>query len=311
MGAPVVFVAHRGAGRGAFARVWPPVAAALQVAGIDHEVLPTTRAGAAGELARQAADDGARAVLAVGGDGTLSEVVDGLLAGRQELPGTLAVGVVPAGRGSDYARGVARDRDVPAILARLGRWLAGDVSAARLVDAGEVAFVSGGPRRFINAAGVGFSPAVSRRTARLPAALGAAMYTVAGLVSILDWRERRVRLHWDDGSLTEEAVESVELALGPYEGGGMLVAPAADPSDGLFEAVVIGAVGRLEMLTFSWRVRDGAHLTSPRVRVRRTSRLGIEVIDGRGPLWGQADGELLGRDPFEFRVLPSALRFLC
>ena len=91
----------------------------------------------------------------------------------------------------------------------------------------------------------------------------------------------------------------------------MRVAPDADPSDGLFDVVTFEATSRTELLTFSWRIRSGDHLRSPRVAVRRTTRLAIAARDERGPLYLQADGELLGRDPFEFEILPAALSFVC
>ncbi len=331
---PLSFIAHPGAGRGAFARAWPPVAEALAAAGLEHDVQLTTRPLEAAEMAGRAAREGTRLVVAVGGDGTLHEVVNGLLTSglpAEELP---ALGLVPAGRGSDYARGLGLPDDPAALVARFAAAVEGDPGALHPIDVGEATYrasplVAGRPtppspladeppedpatpvvRHFINTAGVGFSPFVAQRTARFPAQLGAFLYTAAALLTIIDWRERGLRLRWADGSEEERAVESIELALGRYEGGGMLVAPEADPSDGLFDAVVIGAVSRVEMTTFAWRVRSGDHLRSPRVEVRRTPGLVVTVADGRGPLFLQADGELLGRDPIAFRVLPSALRFV-
>ena len=324
-GAPLRFVAHPGAGRGAFARRWPPMAAALAERGVDHVVELTSRAGEATELARRAADDGARLVVAVGGDGTLHEVVNGLLStGLPAGEGPL-VGLVPAGRGSDYARGIGLPADPGALVDRMVAALQGDPSAVHVVDAGEVRYrpthsiagrpldgAAGDPARrwFVNAAGTGFSTFIAQRVSRFPGRLGAYLYTVAGLVTILDWRDRLVEFGWDDGTRDEVRVESVEVALGPYEGGGMRVAPGADPSDGLFDVVTIGAIRRLETLTFSWRIRSGDHLRSPAVSIRRTRSLTIRALDDGGPLYLQADGELLGRDPFRFDVVPSALRFV-
>lgn len=332
-GPPLQFIAHPGAGRGAFAHRWPAMAEALRERGLAHEVQLTTRALEAAELARRAADEGARLVVAVGGDGTLHEVVNGLLAGGVrglDLPG---VGLVPAGRGSDYARGLGVPQGAEALVGRFAAFLDGDAEAARWVDIGEATFrpttlVAGRPRpaspladdrpeasavsrHFINGAGIGFSPFVAQRTGRFPARLGPYLYTAAALLTIIDWRERTVRLAWAEGGAEELAIESLELALGPYEGGGMLVAPNADPSDGLFDAVIVGAVSRLEMTTFAWRIRSGDHLRSPRVSVRRTAGVVVTAADDGGPLYLQADGELLGRDPFAFRVLASALRFVC
>ena len=341
--ARVVVIAHPGAGRGAFARVWPAVAVALDALGVGYDVRLTTRALEAAEFAHQAAEAGSSLVLAVGGDGTLHEVVNGLLHDHttgsahadHRLP---TLGLVPAGRGGDYARGLHVPSDPLVLAERFAAVVAGDPTAARPVDIGQAtyratALVAGRPapeppiveaplevgadgggdrqaRYFINGAGVGFSPFVAQRTARFPPRLGAYLYTAASLLTIVDWRDRSLRLRWGDGDEETRAVESIELALGGYEGGGMHVAPDADPTDGLFDAVLIDATSRWELVTFAWRIRSGDHIRSPQVEVRRTDALSVEVADGRGPVYLQADGELLGRDPFTFRMLPSALRFV-
>lgn len=331
MPAPLRFVAHSGAGRGAFRKVWPPLAEALSARGLDHEVALTEDAGHAAELARQAVEEGARLIVGVGGDGTLHEIVNAVLGEADRAPDGIAVGLVPAGRGSDYARGLGFDPSPAALAARFAAALEGDASATRRVDLGEVTYrpsmlVAGRPigprpavggeraiRRFINEAGIGFSPFVAQRTARFPARLGAWLYTVAGVVTIVDWRHRELALEWDGGERVEDRVEgrfaSIELAIGRYAGGGMLVAPDAQLDDGLFDAVVIGEAGRAELLSFSWRLRSGDHLRSPVVAVRRAATLSAEVLDHRGALYLQADGELLGRDPVAFRILPDALTF--
>ncbi|KRT64127.1 MAG: diacylglycerol kinase catalytic domain-containing protein [Chloroflexi bacterium CSP1-4] len=332
--APIVVIAHPGAGRGAFARVWPAVARELEARSIAFDVRLTTRAMEAADFARQAAAEGASLVLSVGGDGTLHEVVNGLLADDRTARDLPALGLVPAGRGSDYARGLDLPRHPASLAARFAAAVAGDPEAAHPVDVGEVTYrpshlVAGRPapeppvelaaepdngeravRRFINGAGVGFSPFVAQRTARFPARLGAYLYTAAALLTIVDWGERRVALRWAEGTEEDRAVESIELALGGYEGGGMHVAPGADPSDGLFDAVLVDATSRYELFTFAWRIRSGDHLRSPRVELRRTAGLEVAAADGRGPIYLQADGELLGRDPFAFRMLPAAVRFV-
>jgi diacylglycerol kinase (ATP) len=327
MPAPLRFVAHAGAGRGAFRRVWPPLAEALSERGVEHEVVLTEGAGHAAELTRLAIADGARVIVGVGGDGTLHEIVNGVLGEADRAPEGVAVGLVPAGRGSDYARGLGFDPSPAALATRFGAALEGDPSATRRVDVGEVtyrpsALVAGRPigpgsaigggravRRFVNEAGIGFSPFVAQRTARFPASLGAWLYTVAGLVTIVDWRHRELALEWDGADHVEGRFASIELAIGRYAGGGMLVAPDARLDDGLFDAVVIGEAGRTELFSFSWRLRSGDHLRSPVVSVRRAATLSAEVRDERGPLYLQADGELLGRDPVAFRILPGALSF--
>jgi diacylglycerol kinase (ATP) len=124
---------------------------------------------------------------------------------------------------------------------------------------------------------------------------------------MIDWRHRGLSLTWDDGTTTTGRFASVELALGKYTGGGMRLVADVDLSDGLFDVLMIGEPSRLEFLTFSWRVRTADHLRSPRCSTRRTASLRAEATDGRGPVYLQADGELLGRDPVTFTILPGAL----
>jgi len=291
-------------------------------------VVLTEEEGHAAQLARQAVEEGARLIVGVGGDGTLHEVVNGILGETDRAPDGVIVGLVPAGRGSDYARGLGFDTGPHALVARYAAALEGDPSAARRVDAGEVtyrpsALVAGRPiggaegaigaeqakRRFVNEAGIGFSPFVAQRTARFPARLGGWLYTVAGIVTIIDWRHRDLALTWDGGERQEGRFASVEVALGRYAGGGMLLAPGAVLDDGLFDVLTIGEAGRAELFSFSWRLRSGAHLSSAVVAVRHARELTAKALDDRGPIYVQADGELLGRDPVSFRILPDALAF--
>jgi diacylglycerol kinase family enzyme len=289
-----------------------------------------------------------RLVVAVGGDGTLHEVVNGVVGDADRAPDATAVGLVPAGRGSDYARGLGFDVAPSALATRFAAAMEGDPAATRRVDLGEVMYrasptVAGRPapedleplraiggdrgdgasaesgehpqarRVFINEAGIGFSPFVAQRTARFPARLGAWLYTLAGIVTIIDWRHRLLDVTWGDGDgpgfPSPARFASLEVALGRYAGGGMLVAPGSILDDGLFDVVAIGEAGRLELLSFSWRLRSGTHVSSPVVRVDRTSSLAVRAVDDRGPVYLQADGELLGRDPVTFRVLPDSLAF--
>lgn len=330
---PLRFIAHPGAGRAAFSRRWPAIGEALARRSLEHEVAVTEGAGHAAELAAQAVADGARLVVAVGGDGTLHEVVNGVVGESERAPEGVMVGLVPAGRGSDYARGLGFDTTPQGLVGRFEAAVEGDPAAVRRVDLGEVIYrpsatVAGRPaeaafgppgddatdaprrrRIFVNEAGIGFSPFVAQRTARLPARLGAWLYTLAGIVTIIDWRHRDLALSWEEEPQERALFASVELCLGRYAGGGMLLAPGAVLDDGVFDVVTIGEAGRAELLSFSWRLRSGAHLSSAVVAVRQVRSLSVEAVDGRGPVYLQADGELLGRDPVAFRILRRALAF--
>lgn len=287
------------AGRGTVARDWDRLLADFGRDGRDASGSLTREPGHATELARQARRDGNDLVVAVGGDGTVHEVVNGLLADGTgvDVP-TLCV--VAAGSGCDYLRTF----DAPgAERASSGR--AGSDSPSRLVDIGGVTCQGrDGPhtRYFVNIAEVGIGAAVARRAARLPRALGRGVYLVSFCLTLPGYRRRQGRVVM--GAATHDgAVTNVVVAIGRYFGGGMLVAPRADPGDGLFD-VQVQFGSRLDYGLAVPKVFRGTHVPHPRVREERAAS--VEVLcDPPAPV--EADGEVLGTTPATFRVLPGAL----
>src|SRR5581483_5136137 len=280
-------VLNPAAGGGRARRRWPALRAALAAAGVEVAWAETAGPGAATALAREAA---ARwpLVVAAGGDGTVNEVVNGLVDEAGVARATL--GVLPLGRGGDAARNLGLARTPAAAVARLA---AGDDVA---VDLGRVEAAGAAPRWFVDAAGVGLDADVAARAAggggTLPYLLG-----VARAVGRHRPTETVVRV--DDGPVWTGAASAVIVANGPCFGGGMRVAPAADPRDGRLDVVVLGALGRAELLWWLPRVYRGGHLANPEVRVHRARRVRVDAAQAR-PL--EIDGELGGTTPVTFAV---------
>ncbi|HYZ92347.1 MAG TPA: diacylglycerol kinase family protein [Actinomycetota bacterium] len=278
------------AGRGKTA--WNEISARLGGA----ELLMTERPGHATELARRATH--LDLAVAAGGDGTVNEVVNGLLTAEGTAP---ALGVLPLGSGCDYAKTFDIPHDVAAACELI-------MSAREpiAVDAGEIRCRRGDEavvRHFANIAEVGIGPEVVARATRLPRALGPAMYFASFCLTLPRYERRSARITMDaeryDGPLT-----NLVVAIGRVFGGGMRVAPGADPSDGRFD-VQIQFGSKVDYVRGIAKVYRGTHLPHPRIREATAAVIEAECTP---PGLIEADGEVVGTTPATFRVLPGALR---
>jgi diacylglycerol kinase (ATP) len=284
--------------------VLPRLSAALRARGIVHDQALTEGPGHATQLAREAVEDhGRRFVVAVGGDGTVHEVVNGLVdAATGELRGDDPVlGIVAGGTGCDLTRTFGLDRSPEVVAAHLD----GDQTVR--MDLGRVHLVgTGGDQRtllFANVAEAGYGGLVTDLANRLPRRLGTARYALAiiGAVSRFKLVESVVTV---DQGTTAEAMSNVIVANGQFFGGGLHVAPRALPYDGKFN-VQVWQGKPLDVLRAGPELRKGTHLA--RADVREWQSATVE-IDAERPLLIEADGEVLGTTPATFDVLANVLR---
>ncbi|HVL81655.1 MAG TPA: diacylglycerol kinase family protein [Actinomycetota bacterium] len=276
------------------------LAAALRHAGLDAEVAVTEGPAHGVDLARSARDRGEPLVVAAGGDGTVHEVVNGLLApgGPSDPP---ILGVLPLGSGCDYVKTFGIPHDLAKACAVIA-----DPRPAVAVDAAEVTYTTpeGSRTRYLaNIAEVGIGPEVVDRAARLPRALGPALYLVAFWLVLPRYERRRATVRIGaaafDGRLTNLVVANARVF-----GGGMRVAPAADPADGLLD-VQVHTASKPDYVRNIGKVFKGTHLPHPRIAEFRGP---VVEVTCDPPALIEADGEVLGTTPATFRVLPGALR---
>lgn len=285
------------AGGGRARPFWERCAAQCAAKRLDLEIFETRRRGDAADRAAAAGD---RLVIAVGGDGTAHEVVNGLL--RRRGNGTPRFGaLLRAGTAGDLARSLpspSRPELVPEWITT-SRW--------RPVDAGRLS-TSSGRRYFINVADAGIGAEVVRRAARGPAWVGGTGNFLGGaVVSLLKHRNASVRLRLDDGPVLRRRVRTIAVANGAYLGGGMWIAPKADVNDGLFEVVTIGDVGRWLGIRSLPMLYRGTHGKLKQVEFGRARRV---EIDADQPVGVEADGELAGTTPAVFEIIPGALQVI-
>ena len=288
-----VFLVNPAAEGGAVGRRWPKLAQRAAALGLSGDALLSERPGQLGELAARAADDGASLVVAVGGDGTVNEVVQGL-AGRDGVE----LAVIPRGTGWDFARtyGIPRKLDDAIAVAREGR--------TRQIDLGRATFRDG-QSYFANVASAGMSGAIAKRTNETSKALGGKVsYAWATFAVFARWRNDEV-LVTVDGERREARMHDVIVANGRYFGGGMMILPEAEPDDGLFDVLLIGDLTKRDLLLTLPKTYKGRHLPHPKAELLRGA---VVEIDAPQPLPVELDGEQPGTTPVRLEVVPKALR---
>lgn len=266
------------AGRGAARWAKDPVARAFRAQGWKVDVVETEHPGHGGPLAAQAVQAGAQCIVAVGGDGAVHEVANGLLAARSSA----VLGVVPIGSGNDFAKLVGvHGHDVSRAVARIV------TARERLFDAGRVL-----NEYFVNSLGFGFGPAVVKTRNAMPGLKGFLSYLVPVVRTFARFQPPLFEVE-ADGFQERGRMMMVEVCNGTTAGGSYRFAPDADPTDGRIDACLIRRVGLLRFLVALPRVMRGTHVRMPEVAMVRTTQLRIRSPEE--PLLLHLDGEL--REP--------------
>ena len=291
------FLVNPASGNGSTGKRWPELARRASALGLEGETFFSERPGHLIELARDAVAGGATLVIAVGGDGTLNEVVNGV-AGRD-----VDLATIPLGTGMDFGR----TYEIPTKFDDAVRVaLAGDV---RTIDAGRVTYRTWAgetaERYFANVSSVGMSGAVAQRANGMSKMLGGRVTFFYALTRVfLEWQNTEVTVQLDDAE-RRGRMHDVIVANGVWHGGGMKLAPDAVPDDGQFDVVLIGDVSKADFLTTAPKIYKGRHVHHPKVEVLRSKRV---EVDAPVQLPIELEGEQVGTTPATFEIAPGALR---
>lgn len=268
------------AARGRARKVRDLVVRILERHATTFEVLETERRGHATDLARSST---AGTVVAVGGDGTIQEVVNGLMGSGKRL------GIIPAGSGNDFIKALGVSRDPSVALESLLR------RTSRTIDIGMISLWSKNAescRYFVNGVGIGFDAEVAARTASVRFVSGFGVYFVSVLRTLGSYRAPRVQLTVDGERLIGPRL-LVAIGNGPCAGGKFYLTPRADVTDGLLDVCAIDSMGVPAILRLMPRVMRGAHLEMDAVRYLTGRKIEL-TADRTFPV--HADGEVLGRE---------------
>jgi YegS/Rv2252/BmrU family lipid kinase len=302
---------------------WPKIKSQLDAAGVDYNTHHNNQTGDATLQARAALKSGEQLIVVVGGDGTLSEAAEGFFQFNDDierLPTTInpdaTLAVLPAGTGDDFARGLRRKRAplpdwIDALIAYVrapeARALPIDVLYGRC-DGFQTPFIC------LNASTMGIGGETASRVAAQGGFMrkfsGEFRFVFAAVGALAVWRERRVRITVDGRLVADGPMNLVGVANGLYAGGGMMFSTSARIDDGLLDVVTASGLNRKNVVTELSRIHTGGHLSNPKVSLTQGARVRIETLLLQDAMMLEADGNVRGVTPVEFRVIPGALRFL-
>ena len=304
-----LFIVNPASARGATLRAWENARRELIAAGATFDEHMTARPGEATEVAREALNSGVARIVAVGGDGTLSEVVNGYFdACGAVIDSNAAIGLLPSGTGSDFRRSLGLTSRSDSIRTLIS-------SETRLLDAARADFCDRDGasvcRSFINVASFGLggdvSALVNKWRESLPSWIGgSARFAAAAIAALGRYKNVEVSLRLDERAMTINS-NLIVVANGRFAGGGMMLAPHAELDDGLLDVIVTDGVSRLDVIRELPRIQRGAHLKNPKVTEIRAREVSIGTEE---PMAIDLDGEMVGFTPAHLSVLPSAIRFL-
>lgn len=299
VGGAVLAVVNPAAGGGRCRKLAPAAMARLRESGLEVEIAETRAPGEGGRLAAAAYDRGVRRFVAVGGDGTAHEVLNGLLprALSADPDQRVILGFLPLGTGNSFLRDFTdrgADHAVEALVT--GRSRACDV--LRLTHARGELF-------YTNILSMGFVADVATLANRRFKQFGAAGYALAVVVETVSLAPRSVRLRIDDGPWRTEQTTFISINNSRFTGGSMIMAPPADTADGKADVVIARAMGRLALLAAFPRIFAGTHLELPVVSHETAQRIEIDVGE---PVDLMVDGEVVTELPRAVDVLPGAIQ---
>lgn len=298
-----VIVLNPRSGNGRTGRLWPSFQAEIAKHITDFEPAFTERPLHAIELTRNAIRAGAETIVALGGDGTINEVVNGFFDGGRLVREGVKLGVISGGTGGDFIKTLGIPKTLPEAAAALAS------GKTILCDAGRIECTdhdgSRIERYFINIADFGMGGEIVDMVNRTTKFFGGFITFFLGMFrAAATYKNKRVTLAVDGERIGERSVRNVIIANGRYFGGGMRIAKEAAPDDGLFEMIVIGGIGTLGGTLFVRRMYRGDILDHPLVERFKGRRLDAES-DERVLL--DVDGEQVGRLPASFELIPACI----
>jgi YegS/Rv2252/BmrU family lipid kinase len=294
------------AGGRSVGREWPRISRQLQKSGVSFDYEFTKGTGDAIEIAKRATDGGYQRLIAVGGDGTVNEVANGILCSTNSI--STILGIVSTGTAHAFTHSLGIDKD----SVNASAFLSGQGSASVDVGVGQCCSQGQNIKRFfVNEASIGFTAEVVDAWKSLPNCFGnrvnLVLRAVSGYKSLVTHRNKMVRVRM--GNEVESInICAVVVANGQYMANRMQIAPQARINDGLLDAVIVSNLARFEMLKIQPKLYNGSHIRHTMIREKKTTTITIESDE---QLLVEADGELLGGSPASFWVIPSALTVCC
>jgi diacylglycerol kinase (ATP) len=300
-------VVNPASGAGRAGRDWAQVLTWLPSSGLPYEVVMTTRPNEATEITQRQVLASRPVVVAVGGDGTLNEVVNGFFRNGAPLPTATKLAMVPLGTGGDFRRTLRIPVDPRQAVEVLRSGM------VRRLDAGCVTYQGAdgttGTRHFINIADAGLGGDVVFQMGNGTKRFGSAAYTLAGLRALLGYKNKPMTVDIDGVAHQLARAQQVVVANCQFFGGGMRMAPAASPTDGVFDVILVKDAGKVETMRGMNDIRSGRHLeqANPKIELMYGKRISVSSPQ---KVRIDVDGEAVGFLPALFEIQPGAIEFI-
>ncbi len=300
----VLVILNPWAGRGTAGRRRPELEQSLREIGADFDIVTTHAVGGAIELAWQGVERGYGRIVAVGGDGTINEVVNGIKGAEASLGRRARLGVIPIGTGSDFVKALdgveANDIHVGVRRAVSDRMRAVDLGRARVGD--------NAPRFFINALGIGLDAQVAAESLKLTKLKGLAVYLVAIIRALANYKAHPMTVEYD-GNRIHRRLLFASSANGRCQGGGFWMTPDALIDDGLLDLCMIDNMRLDEIIRYIPKLMEGTHTGLKQVTMGRARNISVTCA---APLPVATDGEVIATDARHITVeaLPGAIEVL-
>ena len=292
-----VVIVNPSSASGSTGEAWPQIASDLRSQFGSFRVMFTKHRGDAAALASEAARKGAKMIIACGGDGTISEVANGILSSGKDVE----LGILPSGTGGDFRRTL----EIPSQSRAAARVL----STGRTVkiDVGRVSYTdhngTEAMRYFVGVASCGMSTKVIERVKNERSSFAASLLKTA-----MRNEPTRIVVQLDDARERHLVISNLCVANARYFGGGMKIAPDAKLTDGKFDVIGIGDLSALKIFTSAPRVYTGSHLSMPEVSHALARKVIVRAADRASAVALEVDGELPGRLPATFQIIDQVLR---
>ncbi len=299
-------IANPAAGKGRVSRKLPDFEILLQRNGIDYQLVKTQRNGEAGVLAEKAIGEGFRKILAIGGDGTGNEVVNGVI-GQKAVPSQeITFALLSIGTGNDWIKthGIPRNLKLFIDMMKQGK--------TTFQDIGTVSYFQDGERRkryFANIAGMAYDAFVVEKTKAQSGIFSTKLFYLVSLMRYLfEYRLQRAKVRFDSQD-KDGYFYTINVGICKYAGGGMQIVPHAKPDDGQLAVTIAGKFTKPEVILNTYRFYNGTIAKHPKITTFQTKKLQVYSLES-DQIAVEADGEFLGYTPVEFGIIPKALRIL-
>ncbi|KAE8707999.1 Sphingoid long-chain bases kinase 2 [Hibiscus syriacus] len=311
----IVFVVNPRGANGRTGKEWKKLLPYLQSRlGSDCNICESLTSGPshAIDITREAIREGVHAVIAVGGDGTLHEVVNGFFwdgkpVAHQKIEAvhSTALGLIPLGTGSDFARTLGWKNDPREAIERIAK------GVRSRIDVGVISREGEGSCYFINVADIHLSAKAGYYASRYKK-FGNLCYVIGALQAFMGHRNQDLRIKVNEGEWqTCSQVTALCVGNAKYFGGGMKITPNADPRSGSFEVVILQDFKWYDFLLKLHKLYNGTHLSVKNVTSRNVYTIEVDDISGSGSIFVQSDGEHLGFLPRKLSILPAAIEMIC